>query len=521
MATEYVAAIATTLVLTTVFAYMLVSADIEAIKSNWDTRRCEVPVMITGKLYKPDDDPRSGMEFAKDNFSFCMGKIADNVLKLAFAPFYSILKLQFSSQVSIADPMNYIRGMLKTARDTFSEYMDTQFAKYKRLMIVIAQGWHHIFFAMGRIQAAVLGFVYAGLSLSALIENTINFIIKVVLIFIGILAALIILLWFFLLPVIPTIVAIIAIVMAAGFGAAASYAGAFCVDPGAPVVMADGSIKPLGEIKVGDILKSKGAGSRSESESENRVEGVMIVDATDEPLVSIQGIKMSGSHRVLSAGKWVLARDHPEAKLLTEHMERLICLNTSLHYVPIVVEGSYTPLYVGDWEEVSTEEGQKAWIDLVNIKLNGANTIPITNYPKSVPLVSKTIHVFHETKGILPIESIKIGDSILAVDGDYTIVKGIYKGQTNINPAHKDKQWISDGVWFSVNDRYWILSASTGLHDCGEETEGIYLITEAEMFMIERGGKEQLVRDFTEVGASQIDSTYEMLDFFIHKKSQT
>ncbi len=518
MATEYVAAIVTTLVLTTVFAFFLVSADIEAIKSNWDERRCEVPIMIAGKLFKPADDPRSGMEFAKDNFSFCLGNLADSVLKTAFAPFFSILKLQFSSQESISGPIKYIRGMLKTAVDTFSDYMDKQFAKYKRLMIAITHGWHHIFFAMGRIQASVLGFVYAGLSLSALIENTINFIIKVVLIFIGILAALIILLWFFLLPVIPTIVIVIAIIMAAGFGSAASYAGAFCVDPGASVMMADGSTKPLGEIKVGDVLKSKKYDSDS---SENRVEGVMLVESADEPLVSIQGVKMSGSHRVLSAGKWVLARDHPEAKPLAERMERLICLNTNLHYVPIAVEGSYIPLYVGDWEEVSTEEGQKAWIDLVNVKLNGPNTPSITKYPVSVPLVSKTVNVFHETKGLLPIDSIQIGDSILGGDGQYTIVKGIYTGCTALNSAYKDKQWISDGVWFSVNDRYWILSASTGVHQGTEEAEGLYLITESETFMIERDGKQQLVRDFTEVGASQIDSTYEMLDFFIHKKSQT
>ncbi len=515
MATEYVAAIVTTMVLTTVFAFFLVSADIEAIKSNWDTRRCEVPIMIAGKLFKPPDDPRSGMEFAKDNFSFCMSNIAKNVLQRAFAPFVSILKLQFSSQMSIAGPMNYIRGMLKKAVDIFSDYMDQQFAKYKRLMIAVTHGWHHIFFAMGRIQASVLGFVYAGLSLSALIENTINFIIKVVLIFIGILAALIILLWFFLLPVIPTIVVVIAIIMAAGFGSAASYAGAFCVDPGAPVVMADGSTKPLGEIKVGDVLKSKS------SDSVNRVEGVMLVEATDEPIVNIQGIKMSGSHRVLSAGKWILARDHPEAKPLNECMERLICLNTSLHHVPIAIEGSYKPLYVGDWEEVSTEEGQRAWIDLVNVKLNGANTPSIIKYPVSVPLVSKSVNVYHETKGILPIESIEIGDSILGANGTYTIVKGTYTGYTILNSAYKDKQWISDGVWISVNDRYWILSASSGVHEGTEEAEGVCLITEDETFMIERGGKQQLVRDFTEVGASQIDSTYEMLDFFIHKKSQT
>jgi hypothetical protein len=516
MATEYVAAIVTTLVLTTAFAWILVRTDIETIRANWDTRRCEVPVQLLAAALKPNDDPRSGMDFAKDNFSFCASNLASNVIRAGFAPFQAILGKQLASQEVMAGPMIWIRGMLQTARNTFANFMNDLFDRYKRTMIATTQGWHHIYFAMGRIQAIVLGLVYAGLSLSATIENTINFIIKVVLIFIGILAALIILLWFVLLPVIPTIVVVIAVIMAAGFGAAASHAGAFCVDPAAIVRMADGTERPLSEIRVGDCLATY-----KRDETPNTVEGVLTVDATDEPIVSIYGIKMSGSHRVLYKKRWILAREHPEAISVIEKMQRLICLNTTHHTVPIALTNTIQTLFVGDWEEVSTEEGQRAWIDLVNIKLNGPNTVPITNYPKSVPLVGKTVSVIHETKGLLPIESVQIGDSILDKDDTFTIVKGIYKGQAPYETTETD--WISDGVWKSVNGRFWILAGGqTKCSDSSEKTaEGLFLVTESETFVIQRDEKQFLVRDFTEVGASQIDSTYEMLDFFIHKKSQT
>jgi hypothetical protein len=43
----------TTVGLTAGLAFMLVSGDIQNIKENWDTRRCELPIMIMGSLFKP------------------------------------------------------------------------------------------------------------------------------------------------------------------------------------------------------------------------------------------------------------------------------------------------------------------------------------------------------------------------------------------------------------------------------------------------------------------------------------
>ena len=108
-------------------------------------------------------------------------------------------------------------------------------------------------------------------------------------------------------------------------------------------------------------------------------------------------------------------------------------------------------------------------------------------------------------------------------DGIYTTVKGIYCGQAILDPTQlQSADWISDGVWKLVNGRFWILSAvDTDFSESGNSADGLFLVTESETFIIQRGGKQYVVRDFTEVGASQIDTTYEMLDFFIHKKPQT
>jgi hypothetical protein len=137
-------------------------------------------------------------------------------------------------------------------------------------------------------------------------------------------------------------------------------------------------------------------------------------------------------------------------------------------------------------------------------------------YPSAVPLVSSTVKVNEEKRGIVPIHSIQIGDAVLSKDGTYTRVKGVYHGILKVNELPKDPEWISDGVWIHRDPRFW--STYTGLshEEDGDHTlNGIFLITEDETFSLLDGIQWRLVRDFTEVGASKIDKTYEVLDSFL------
>jgi hypothetical protein len=498
----------TTLVFTGVFSYFLIRADIDAIRGDWANRRCELPVILLAGLAKPNDSTKSPMEFAQENFSFCTSQLVDTVLKTAFAPLYAVTGQQMNALNTMSGPMNNFRSMLKNAKDSFGRLLDKQYRQYIAINASLLKTWQHLLFSMGRIQTIFTGVVYFGLSASALVQNTLQFTYKAILAFIGIMAAMIILLFFVLFPFIPIIMTMITILVAAGVGAAAGMGGAFCVDPDALVLMKDNTRKKLKDIQLGDVLWSE--------IDENKVTGVLTADASTTPLVEIEGVLMSGSHRVKLGDRWILADEHPyRLKCPDTVLPQLICLNTTVHSVPIVTENG-TLLHVGDWEEVSDDIGRRMWIDAVHEHLNGDLTTP-SLYPTHVPLVSPSTMVFHADAGPVPIQTIQIGDTILSQQKRKTRVIGIYRGRVPISEDMKrDPEWITDGVWLKRDGQTWTTAGRLGVSDTTSfntlEADGVYLITEDEQFLIVHKGVPYLVRDFTEIGASQIDATYEMLD---------
>ena len=502
-------AIVLTLALTAGLAFMIASSDIEAIKGNWDKRRCEVPIQLSAYLFKPDADPRTPSQFASDNFSFCTKQIVDSVIQVAFAPLFAVAGQQLNAVDGLQGPLNSVRGMLANAKNTFSKYMDRQYRQFTAVTVLATKTWQHLMFAMGRLQAMVLSFVYIGLSLSATVQMTLQFILKVISIFIGILAAMIILLFFILFPFMPMILSMIVVLTSVGL-ASAGMAGAFCIDPEAIVWMADGSKKPLKNVKLGDKLMTY------DGKDENVVEGILTVDATSEPLVELNGILMSKSHRVFHKNNWILAHEHPEAITTTRVLSKLICLNTTAHNVPLVGTNGYT--FAGDWEEVDTEEGRRAWIDWVHMKLNGGHHLP-GFYPTAVPLVSPELKVKKEGTGWVPIRTIQVGDAVYG-NGRYTKVKGIYTGQIQAEEIPTNPEWISDGVWIRKEGRFWSPTASgvQNIEDGKFRVNGVYLVTEDGCISTYRFGKQELLRDFTEVGMASIEQSYSMLDMFLHKK---
>lgn len=510
---EFLPAVGVTLFLTGIFVYFLVNADIHDIKSNWKERRCDLSVMMMSGLMKPDGDERTGTQFAMDNLQFCMESIIDRVLKSAFAPFYAVAKQQANAQESMKTPLNNLRSILTNARGTLNSFLSSKFIQYNIITHLAMKGWQHLRFMMGRITSIAFSLTYLGLSLSATISNLTDWIINTTTIIMLVLAALSFLLFFIMWPFIPIIITSIVFLAQAG---KAIDAGPFCVDPDIRVVLESGFTKRLGEIKLGDRLKA------IDSSRENIVTGILEVDARDISLVSVNGVRMSGSHRVYYNGTWVLAKEHPNALCLNENIERLICLNTTAHCVPctplIPLNRQEKIVWAGDWEEVDTEEGRTTWIDLVHSHLNrGEVATGQGAYPTSIPLMGLDVKVMEKERGCIPIRSVKIGDYVERGFGKYTKVCGIYDGTIVTENAQTTSEWISDGVWRFL-DKQWVTDGTVKSSISGRHrVQGRMLVTEGEEYTVILRDKIHLVRDFTEIGASHIHETYDILDASINK----
>jgi hypothetical protein len=510
---DFAAAVVTTILFTVLFTFFIVNMNIDEIKGDWANRRCELAVMVAAAACKPDSDPRSGLQFSIENFKFCSGIIATQVLKQGFAPLFSILSQQFQGLINMAGPINFLRNMIKVARETFEGFLNSLFSRFSIASWLLQRTNLHFQFAFGRIQGIFFSILYLGLSLNTLISNQLDFVVTALKIFLGVISGLFPILIIPIAPFISMINESMDSLENAKYGGGMDGArSVFCVDPDTTVRMANGSTKPLKNVRLGDSLATQDA------TKENIVTGVLIADAKNIPLVMINKVKMSDSHRVFHNNTWMLARDHPEVEPCAETLETLICLNTTEHSVPIVITDS-TTLYVGDWEEVTTEEGRKAWIDLVSDTIQSVRSP--TLYPKSVPLLGAGVQVYIRGDAIpIPMNEVMIGDYIPSGNGTWTRVVGLYKGSLKTNWPLSNSDWMSDGIWMKNIRDAWTLRCNGEKHD--EDglytTDGYQLVTESETFEVLHLGFKSVVRDFTELGASRLDSSYEMLDYYINKK---
>lgn len=511
----WIGLITTTLVMTIGFSLLLSGVEIERIRAKWPEKRCNIGIMFMAALYKPPEDDRTGTDFAKDNFQFCLSKIADQISVAFMTPFFNVLKGQIEALNVFGPIMNFLRATLGNVWGQIALIIREQYMKYKAIFVLFTKGYKHLEFAAGRINAIITAMLYSGLSLSVGLQNLFDYIVKVIMIIIVVLAIMVILLFFVLFPSIPIILAVITALVAAGVTAAASHRGAFCIDPDAQIRTTDGW-KPLHAVRIGDRLWSPDDG-------ENRVTGILTADAKTTPLVTIRGVRMSATHRVQSAGIWVLARDHPDAQSIPEHLPTLICLNTTKHTIRL--KSSIGPdVLASDWEEVSDEEGQRAWTDLVRAQLSAQTR----RYPTEVPLLSPETYVYELNRGWIPLSQVRLGDRISTaqpwdsqedVEIDATTVLAIYEGEAHVDIGRHP--WKSEGVWYyDVSDEThygWTLAAPPS--ESAAIQRGRMLVTDKATFLLRRGTILELVRDFTELGMEHLESTYGVLDTHMNKQT--
>ena len=500
----FIGLIILTILLTTILAAILFGTNIIEIKNNWAERRCDPYVMFTAPLYKKSDDTRSSTDFAIDNFMFCISSLSNDALSSAFAPIYEALQGFFGTINIIQGLMNNFRSYFKQLGSQFESILGDRFHKFISVFDIFRVGMKKLESAFSRNNAILIATLFQGMAGYTFIQNFVQFIIKIVIIIIAVLASLVIFLFFVMFPVIPVILTTIGILTAAGFGAAVgSYTGAFCLHPSTNIILQNGSYKPIYEIKLGDILTP----SIKTYTFQNQVYGILETDGTLTDLYEIDGIKLSGSHRVFEKGKWLLTEDIKRAVKIKQRADRLYILNTRHHWIAAVTDISNDPLIVSDWEEISTERGQEEWHKYVAVKL-GAK-IDWSKTATSIPLISEEVKV-HCLNGKRSISSISIGDYVMDDKGE-TRVLAVYKGY--LGKPVNSMQWLSDGNW--IFDGIWKQNNHGAQGGDSNETLGYQIITESGSFKIQYNSKDLLIRDFTECGIKHIEECYSILDDYI------
>jgi hypothetical protein len=470
------------------------------IMNNWPEQRCGVFVMFAAYWLKPDSDPKSQADFAAENFKFCSKQMVQSVMKVIMAPFTAVLGKQAGITNIFMEVLNRLKTAIKVMYDQFLSFMDPFFKKFNAISNQIGIVTQKLKMAFQRLNAALLSVVFSGLSTVKGIQNTVKFVVKVVLIILGIMVALIILLFFVLFPFIPLIITpvILAIIEAAPLigddsaGEAEDDKPAFCFTGDTPVLLADGTTKAIQELGLGTKLANSGI-----------VEGILIMEGTHTALFALEGIRVSGSHLVQQGSAWHSVAEDSRAKPITDRVSRLYCLNTSDRLIPIVNQSGVTVLF-RDWEEIAEDDevGQTGWNRMVASMIGSMR--PESKDEDTFCLMDPRIHI-PTPNGRKTLDSIMIGDEIELSYNSNTkvlgIVEGLAKGNSRAN-------WFSGCIEKIFSPTGPIHRRITTLTESTDLIRGKHLITDSGILVVYASGSVHHLRDFTEVGIDRIHETY-------------
>lgn len=478
--------------LTSSFFVLLGISNLEEVRRQWSSRRCDLDILVTAHLYKPTDDPRSGGEFAAENFNFCMRSLMVTMITVMLKPVYMLLNQQLDVTDTVADQLNRFRSLQTTLMAGFMNVINPIFQRFKTTGAALVVNQHKLLMAMGRAFGITQATLYIGMSLVLAIENFVHFVINVIMIVMYIILGLMILIFPLIIPVFGLIVYTCQIIGNSKFGyLTEDVCGELCFDPTTRIRLQSGKVQTLAECVVGDVF-----------EDGTRIEGILTATGEKEPMLVLDGIRVTGAHLVWyeKTQDWIAVANHPDAQISFHRSPRLICLRTSTRRIPL--HGLTTTWSFRDWEELPSNlpASDTIWDFLISEILNQKPSN--SKLPSEHPLLRDTCQVMYKTGEIRSISEVKIGDEIYSSQG-FTKVTGLYTGEAEFS---KDTD-LTDGLWFKgLGDTEWHHPpVQEGVRTL---VRGFHCTTESGCFWIQTDQVSGFVRDFTEVGADNLFVTY-------------
>lgn len=429
----------------------------------------------------------------------------------------------FSRQVNITDgaidALNGIQKIISTMYHAFTAYLGKFFGRFTSSVYEMSRIIQYLHMAVSRANAMAVSMIFTGLSVFRGMLNSIEAVIKVILIIAGILLIILIVLFLFFFGLVPIIIAVLTTIVFSttilSFVLSPSIRGNAESNKSNWACFAEGTrIHRKGEtsgtcaenIKVGDELSDG-----------SRITAVIQTNGSQIELYDLMGIRVSGSHLVQqSNGEWKSVSSDKRAIRLNEVSPILYCFNTTSNCIPIQSPIDLTTFLFRDWEEIGNDDlkGQYMWNVMMSKMLNrGIVNKAVWDHLKmdcEVALVGKQVRV-RTMDGWVPISLLaspfgKVMDRM----GKEQNILGIVHGEVE-GAQQENETWHTE----HYEDRHgiWIKGTSTigqGTH----HLQGMSLITETGEYLIwdPSEQKEKIVRDFTEIGYDSIHETYPFVE---------
>lgn len=489
--------IAVTIALFLGLVFLKSSMQTQEIMANWSKYKSDPFYMFAAPMFKPDDDPRSRLQFASDNFHDVIVEMLNKIFATMLQPMFQIFQLMTDALTQSLSGLFNIKALLDNMWKKWNSMIDVFQRRFNGVFHNFRVTFTKIFSAMEKSYAVAVSSLFAGISSIHAMTSFLDLVMKIVITILVILVVMVILMFFVLAPFIPLIMTTIGIIAASAMGGAVGgMAESFCFTGDTLIHTANGPIR-IDKIKLGQYLNAT-----------NKVTGVLQFQSDIYDLYYLEGITVSGTHIVYHNAKPIHVKDHPKATRLPRLKEKLYCLITSEHVIPIV--GNFDILMFADWEELETTEELQSWYSYVFESLN--NKKPDENVTNAVleseAAIAAGTYVSTQN-GPTCIESLRPGDTIIAADGTPTIVLGVVQlDPSNVaSVTQYGSSYISAGSWVET-DGLWNHPVPTAVQ---VNSTWYSLFTDTGTFRIETSVGTVNLRDFSDIGKDNIEQTYDMV----------
>lgn len=445
-----------TLALFVGLAAMIAYAFRTNISANWEAKRCDPYVVPLAAFFKPEKDPRTPTQFARDNWSFCQKEYVQEAIRQAASGAQDLTDAE-------ADVVSMTQGLIGVFADVFGDlwtFCHEAYSVFMDRMTGAAKLFHNMLIQLhslvDRLQASVFSIIMALMSSMVAFINTVQFVLMVAIIVIGILLAMMIILFFVLLPISGLIVTVSAIaavtVVVVATAISAAMVSGHCFTPETRVCMAaGGGTRPIQAIRVGDVLADNG-----------EVTAIHHFHVPSE-LYSLYGVHVSGDHLVThpdNPRRLIPVRDHPDSVRISQSLverikgQELWCLTTTTRRIPVkTTEGV---VFFADWEEIpeNREDTLEEWFIQVWYTLNGTGQparLPVRSVLHSTAAISPTSRVGRQTwwggTEWVQASDIQLGDTL--AEGSGTVTGIVRMGSDEVERAMElpGGVVISEAVW--------------------------------------------------------------------------
>ena len=356
-----------------IIIYFSIVNNLGPIRANWDSNKCKPSVIpFAGIINKPDDD--SVLEFTQKNFINCSQNMLRDIVDNAFKPIYLAYQGVNNLFKVLAESLKKIYEQISNIQLSSSGILDVLTRYLGGLMVPIREIFISLKDLLNKIQGSIVVILYSLFGpyyiLLGILDYFINYLLKVIGIATGVVAALLILTFipfFGAAFVIPTQ---IAAGILAGFVALISIVTilihhirkeAMCFDPDTKIQLDSGELIDMKDIKLGAKLKN-GSVVQSVMKINNLDENNNIINKMYklENGENNESIYVTGSHLIYDSTikdfvKVSNYRGTNPAIESNKECPELSCLITSDHIIPIGDEIFH------DWEDNNGSESKKIY----------------------------------------------------------------------------------------------------------------------------------------------------------------